>query len=99
MHENHHEHIRVLELSVQRWRLVSFALMLLVVSFMAIGGTFGLVFLLNYEDRREIEMMRMEADRAREQSHRALQEAEDARRQLLMEKNNGVPRVEGDVIP
>jgi hypothetical protein len=43
MHENHHERIRVLELSVQRWRLVSFALMLLVVSFIAIGGTFGLI--------------------------------------------------------
>lgn len=96
MHENHHERIRVLELSVQRWRLVSFALMLLVVSFMAIGGTFGLIFVLNYDDRREIEMMRMDAERAREQSQQALREAEDARQQLLMEKN---ARVQGGIDP
>ena len=54
---------------------------------------------LNDGERREIEMMRMDAERAREQSQRALQEAEMARQQLLMEKNNGVLRVEGDVIP
>ncbi len=99
MHEPLPERIRALELSVQRWRLVSFALMLLVVSFVAIGGTFGLILVLNFDDRREIEMLRMDAERAREQTQRALQEAEEARRQLLMEKNNGVPRVQGDADP
>jgi hypothetical protein len=99
MHEPLPERIRVLELSVQRWRLVSFALMLLVVSFMAIGGTFGLFFVLNNDHRREIEMLRIDAEAAREQSHRALRDAEVARQQLLMEKNNGVPRGEGDVDP
>jgi|SRR5882724_9623220 len=99
MHEPLLDRIRVLELSVQRWRLVSFALMLLVVSFMAIGGTFGLILVLNEGDRREFEMMRMEVEQARQESLRAVQEAERARQQLLMEKNNGVPKVQGDVDP
>jgi hypothetical protein len=96
MHEPLPERIRALELSVQRWRLVSFALMLLVISFMAIGGTFGLIFVLNYDNRREIEMMRRQTEELHLQMDRARQDTEDARQQLLMEKN---ARVQGGIDP
>ena len=98
MHEPLQERIRALERAVQRWRLVSLALMLVVVSFMAIGGTFGLIFVINQGDRREFDMMRMEAERARDESQRALQAAEEARRQLEQERIN-TQKVQAGVNP
>jgi hypothetical protein len=83
MHEPQLERIRVLELRVQRWRLVSLALTLVVVSFLAIGCTFGLIFIINEGDRKEAEIMRMEVQRARDEAQRARQEAEEARLQML----------------
>jgi hypothetical protein len=87
MHDPQAECIRILETSVQRWRLVSLALMLVVVSFLAIGCTFGLMFIINQPDRREIEMMRMEAQEARRAAEQAMQEAERAKQQQMPQKN------------
>ncbi len=86
------ERIRVLELRVQRWRLVSLALTLVVVSFLAIGCTFGLIFVFNHGDRREIEMMRREAEMERVEAERARQEAVQVLQQKkLLEKNQDGP--------
>ena len=45
------------------------------------------------------EMMRMEAERARDESQRALQQAEQDRQQLMLERNNAAGRVQGGVEP
>ncbi len=102
MHEQLLEHIRHLERSVRRWRLACFALVILAVSLLAVGGTFGSILMLRLPDINEMEMLRMEAresrDRAedamhaervaRQQAETALQ-AERAARQQLEAKGNG----------
>jgi hypothetical protein len=91
MHEPQLERIRVLESRVQRWRLVSLALLLVVVSFLAIGCTFGIIAILNQGNRREIEMRR-DAELALQEAQRARQEAEQAlQRKKILEKNNDGP--------
>jgi hypothetical protein len=92
MHDPQAERIRVLESRVQRWRLVSLALMLALVSCLAIGCTFGLIFIINQDDRHEIEIRRMEVEQARQEAQRARQEAEDAlQRPRILEKNRDGP--------
>jgi len=95
MHEPLLERISQLERSLRRWRLACFALAILVVSLLAIGGTFGVLMLLQLPDIRMLEMQRaeMEAERAhgearhmqseamRQQSEQALQAERTARRQ------------------
>jgi hypothetical protein len=95
MHDPQAERIHILELRVQRWRLVSLALMLALVSLLAISCTFGLIFVINQgdrRDRREIEIMRMQAEDARLAEQRARQELEEAlQRKKILEKNNVGP--------
>jgi hypothetical protein len=103
MHEPLLERIRQLEKSVRRWRLSCLALVLVVVSLVAIGGTFGVILMLQVPARREMEMLRMDAERARaeaqqaalaeraarEQAERALQAERTARQQQMEGKAAG----------
>jgi hypothetical protein len=98
MHEPLLERIRQLETSVRRWRLACLALLIVVASLVAIGGTFGVILALQIPERRHMEMQRADAELnraqaqqailseriAREQAERALQ-AERAARQQQME--------------
>jgi hypothetical protein len=79
MHEPLLERIRELERSVRRWRLVSLALMLGLLSFMAISCTLGLVLSFLPADHHGLGAMRMEAELERERAARAMMEAEVAR--------------------
>jgi hypothetical protein len=92
MHEPSPGRIHDLERSVQRWRLTSLALLLALLSFMAISGTLGVILILVGDNRREIEMMRMDAEMAaREQAELAHQQAEVARQEAeraLQEQRN-----------
>src|SRR5438045_3177902 len=81
MNEHFFERIRVLERSVRRWRLATFALVLLLISFLAIGATVGLVMLgLQLPDRRGM-MERERAEMERARAEEAFQRAEQARRE------------------
>ncbi len=53
MHEPLLQRIDQLERSVRRWRLVCFALAIIVVSLLAIGGTFGTLMMLELPARRD----------------------------------------------
>jgi hypothetical protein len=92
MHDPQAERIRILESRVQRWRLVSLALMLALVSCLAIGCTFGLIFVINQDDRNElrgqVQAAHEEAERALHDAQRARQEAEDALHQKKILANN-----------
>jgi hypothetical protein len=80
MYEPLLERIRTLERSVQCWKLATLALAILLISFLAISGTFGVVVLLSGHGLRDVEIAREEAERAR-------MEAEVARQQMeLMEQ-------------
>src|SRR5207253_2316181 len=68
--------------SVRRWRLVSFALAILLVSFLAIGGTVGLMVLMQLPDQQELEVLRDHERAAREQAQAAQQRAEEALQQV-----------------
>ena len=46
MNEQLLERVRQMERSVRRWRLACFALVILVVSLLAVGGTFGTILML-----------------------------------------------------
>jgi hypothetical protein len=80
MHEPLLERIRQLERSVRRWRLACLALVIIVISLLAIGGTFGLVLLSAIPDRREVMVLRAEAEAQRARAEEAMQ-AERAARQ------------------
>ena len=70
------DRIRVLEKSVERWRRVSIALLLLLLCFMAISGTFGAIIAFNVGNGERVMVLR-----AREQAARAEAEAREAARQ------------------
>ena len=76
MHEPLLDQIRQLERSVRRWRLACLALLLVLVSLLAIGGTFGTMILL---EQPEIERLRMEAHMARDEADRAMRAEQVAR--------------------
>jgi hypothetical protein len=81
MYEPLLERIRVLEGSVQRWRRVSLALAILLISCLAISGTFSVVLLFSQRGMRAAELQ-MQAERAaieREQALQAQMEADVAR--------------------
>ena len=94
------ERIQDLERAVQRWKLISLALLFLLISGTAISGTFGVILMLSQNGlrdspRMEAEMMaREQAEQARRAemaarklAEQALQEAERARQQAQqMEK-------------
>ena len=96
MHEPLLERIQQLERSVQRWRLACFALLIVVISLLAIGATFGVIMILD-PNPAEIEILQVHAARdqaeeamqaervARHEAERALQ-AERAARQKIEEK-------------
>jgi hypothetical protein len=75
------DRIYQLERSVQRWRLACLALAIVVVSLLAIGGTFGTMILLQQPNIREIEMLRMEAHAARDEAERAMHAERVARQE------------------
>ncbi len=88
------ERIQDLERAVQRWKLISLALLFLLISGTAISGTFGVILMLSQDGLRdarliEAEMMAREQTEqarhaemvARQQAEQALQEAERARQQ------------------
>jgi hypothetical protein len=80
MHEPLLERIQVLENSVQRWKLISLALLILLICGTAISGTFGAILMLSGPGMREVEVMRMEEARARMDAERAREEVERLRR-------------------
>ena len=85
-HEPLLERIEVLQRSVQRWRLISLVLFLLLLSGTAISGTFGVIMVFAGRGgmhMREAEMRAMEAQ-AREDAARA--QAEVARHQAELER-------------
>jgi hypothetical protein len=63
------------------WQLACFVLVMVVLSLLAIGGTFGAIFLLELPNRREIEMVRAEADAARQEAEAARQDTVQAMEQ------------------
>ena len=80
MHEPLLERIRQLERSVSRWRLAC-ALVIVVVSLVAIGGTFGVILTLQVPDSRLMEMQRADAEAARAREQQAMQAERNARAQ------------------
>jgi hypothetical protein len=76
VHEPLLERIRQLERSVLRWQLACLALVIVVVALLAIGGTFGAIMLLRQPD---IELLRAEADAARQDAVQAMQQERAAR--------------------
>ena len=78
MHEPLLDRIRQLERSVQRWRLACLALVIVVVSLLAIGGTFGTMMLL---EQPAIERLRMEMHAAHKQAEEAMYAERVARQQ------------------
>jgi hypothetical protein len=72
------ERIRQLERSVRRWRLACLALVIVVVSLLAIGGTFGLMAILQMPNIREMEMVHMELEELRAHERAARAQAEQA---------------------
>jgi multidrug efflux pump subunit AcrA (membrane-fusion protein) len=99
MHEPLLERIRQLERSVSRWRLACFALFIVVVSLVAIGGTFGLILAMQVPDRRHMEMLRADAELARAQAQQAIQAErvarEQAERALQAERAARQPQMDG----
>jgi hypothetical protein len=95
MHEPLLQRIEQLERSMRRWRLVCFALGIIVVSLLAIGGTFGALLLPLLPVRAEMEMLRAQVVAERAQAEVARQRAEDAlraervARQKLQAQQNG----------
>jgi hypothetical protein len=81
MHDPLLERIRQLERSVSRWRLACLALLIVVVSLVAIGGTFGVILALQVPDRRQMEMERADAEMARAHAEQAMQAERVAREQ------------------
>jgi hypothetical protein len=99
MHEPLLERIRDLERAVTRWRLISLALFILLISGTAISCTFGVIVMLSdHRDMLHAEMMareqaevaRMEADRARMDAELARQRVEELRREADADARNGV---------
>jgi hypothetical protein len=82
VHEPLLDRIRELERAVRRWKLVSFALALMVVSLLAIGGTFGLILVLRASDQAEIEVLMDQEMMARQRAEQAAQDLQEMRRQL-----------------
>src|ERR1700683_4970570 len=99
MHEPLLERIRQLEQSVRRWRLACLALLIVVVSLVAIGGTFGVILALQVPDRRQMEMERADAELARDQAQQAIQAErvarEQAERALKAERATRQQQLEG----
>jgi hypothetical protein len=90
MHEPLLERIRELERSIRRWRLVSLALLLTLLGFMAISGTFGVVLFMREADLWGVRARAMEdQERARVQTERALQEVEAAKKQAEQGRPQG----------
>jgi hypothetical protein len=88
-HEPLLERVEVLERSLQRWKLISLVLLLILLSGTAISGTFGAVLWFTARDgmrMREVEMMHQEerarAAAARAQAEVARHQAEMARKEL-----------------
>ena len=85
--------IEELKHRLRRWRLATFALAVLVISLLAIGGTVGLLAIMEQPDQREL-LMRLEAERARVEAERAQveqirQQAERIRQEMEAAKKNG----------
>lgn len=96
MHEPLLDRIAQLERSVRRWRLACFALAIIVVSMLAIGGTFGTLILIDLPPARaEMQMLRAQEQAARAQAEAAQRQAEEAlhqeraARQRLEGQQNG----------
>jgi hypothetical protein len=77
------ERIRDLERTVRRWRLACLALVLFIVSLIAIGGTVGIMVMIDLPSRNELQMQEMQA---RRQAERALAAERAARQQLEQQK-------------
>src|SRR5580704_10314172 len=84
------ERIQDLERAVQRWKLISLALLFLLISGTAISGTFGDILMLSQNGLRDARLMEAEmmarkqaeqARRAEMAARKALQEAERAQQQ------------------
>ncbi len=104
MHEPLMERISVLERAVQRWKLVSVALLILLLCSMAISGTFGVVLMFARSGVREVEIMRMEAEMARNeavraQAERARMDAELARQRAEQQNKKGDDKGPNDIDP
>jgi hypothetical protein len=81
---------------LRRWRLATFILSVVLVSFVAIAGTFGVLMMLELQDQRELmlqvqeaeERARAQAEDAAVQAQRTRQQAEAARQQVKGEPGN-----------
>jgi hypothetical protein len=59
---------------LRRWRLATFVLSVVLVSFVAVAGTFGVLMLLELQDQRDMMLQVQEAaERARAQAEDAIQ--------------------------
>jgi len=94
MHQNPEERIKRLERSVQRWRLISLALLLTLVSCLAISCTFGIVWFLRGVDD-EFLMIHAERDRAEEEHRRAVQAQREAEGRRVQTWQKGANLAEG----
>ena len=99
------ERIQDLERAVQRWKLISLALLFLLISATAISGTFGVILMLGQNALRDARLMEAEMmarDRAeqarqaemmaREQAEQARQAAEHARQQAQQVEKKAAER-------
>jgi hypothetical protein len=91
------ERNRQLQRSLRRWRLACLALAIVVVSLVAIGGTFGTFILLRLPDFDEIEMLQAERSRERDHAHKALQAEQAAREETerVLQAARGEAQQEG----
>jgi hypothetical protein len=96
MHEPLLERIRQLERSVLRWQLACLALVIIVVALLAIGGTFGAIMLLELPNRREIEMVRDDADAARQEADAAREDAIQAMQQERLARHEAERALEAE---
>jgi hypothetical protein len=99
MHEPSLERIRDLERAVRRWRLACLALTLVVVSLLAIGGTFGVVLMLDGSNRREIEMALDREQAARAQADEAMREAHVLKQQLEQTRLRALDKGRDELVP
>jgi hypothetical protein len=91
MNEHVLERIRDLERSVRRWRLACLAMAFIIVSLIAIGGTVGIMAMIDSPSQRQVLMLQMQEIQAREQAERALAAERAARQQLEQQKQRAQP--------
>jgi hypothetical protein len=96
MHEQVLERLERAERAVRRWRLLSFALGVLLLCSLATGGTLVAMLMMQLPERDEMDHLMMrelearnQADVARQEAEVARQEAEAARQRLEAARRNG----------